>query len=132
CVRERGVGGVSRVSPRPVLRVPPGLDYDTLARPGEVEVVSLDGVVREAVLWPVELASVQRRATVLHAAAPSETVTSADPEDARVGPVDAWIVDPDPAVTRAHLVRHWAARHGMRLVYPHLAQLTRTAPSPHV
>ena len=27
----------------PVLRVPPGIDYDALARPGEVEIVSLDG-----------------------------------------------------------------------------------------
>ena len=49
----------------PVLRVPPGIDYDALARPGEVELVSLDGVAREAVLWPPELAGPARRATVL-------------------------------------------------------------------
>ena len=49
----------------PVLRLPPGIDYDALARPGEVEIVSLDGGAREAVLWPGELAQVARRATVL-------------------------------------------------------------------
>ncbi len=36
----------------PVLRLPPGIDYDALQRPGEVEIVSLDGGAREAVLWP--------------------------------------------------------------------------------
>ena len=36
----------------PVLRLPPGIDYEALARPGEVEIVSLDGGAREAVLWP--------------------------------------------------------------------------------
>ena len=49
----------------PVLRVPPGIDYDALDRPGEVEVVSMDGTVREAVLWPPELAGPARRASVL-------------------------------------------------------------------
>ena len=41
----------------PVLRLPPGIDYDALHRPGEVEIVSLDGGAREAVLWPAELAA---------------------------------------------------------------------------
>ena len=49
----------------PVLRLPPGIDYDELNRPGEVEIVSLDGAAREAVLWPAELATTRRRATVL-------------------------------------------------------------------
>ena len=61
--------------------------------------------------------------------APPEEVTSADPDDAGVGPVDAWLVDPDPAVVRAHLVRHWAARHGLWLLDPHLAYLTGPAPA---
>jgi len=108
----------------PVLRVPPGIDYDALARPGEVEIVSLDGVAREAVLWPAELASVERRATVLSTGGPPEEISSAEPDDAGVGPVDAWLVDPDSAIVRAHLVRHWAARHGMWLLDPHLAYLT--------
>jgi hypothetical protein len=111
----------------PVLRLPPGIDYDTLARPGEVEIVSLDGGAREAVLWPVQLARVARRATVLVSGGASWEVTSDDPDDCDVfagDPVGGHLVDPDAAVVRAHLVRHYAARHGLSLLDPHLAYLT--------
>ena len=115
----------------PVLRLPPGIDYESLDRPGEVEIVSLDGGAREAVLWPAELASVGRRATVLlsggeRGEVTGWEVTSDDPADGvqvtapQVGDV---IVDPDAAVVRAHLVQHYAARHGLSLVDPHLAYL---------
>lgn len=108
----------------PVLRVPPGIDYDALGRPGEVELVSLDGVAREAVLWPPELAGPARRATVLDGAGAGWQLTSDEPDDVPVGPAGEYLVDPDPAVVRAHLVRHWAARHGLWLLDPHLAYLT--------
>ena len=123
----------------PVLRVPPGLDYDALARPGEVQLVSLAGTVREAVLWPPESATVGgpvgRRATVLDV---QGTVlldlTSDDPDDVDVAPpVEGDVlVDPDPAVVRAHLVRGYAARHGLRQLDPHLAYLTGPRPPPGI
>jgi hypothetical protein len=52
-------------------------------------------------------------------------LTSDDPEDAQVRPVRVGdvLVDPDAAVVRAHLVRHYATRHGLSLVDPHLAYL---------
>lgn len=111
----------------PVLRVPPGIDYEGLARPGEVEIVSLDGSAREAVLWPAGLAVVGRRATVLSSGGAGLEVTDQDPDDAATGPVDEWIVDPDPAIVRAHLVRHWACRHGLHQLDPHLAYLSGPA-----
>ena len=124
----------------PVLRLPPGVDYDELDRPGEVEIVSLDGAAREAVLWPAELATTTRRASVLlsggHPLAVAGTagyeLTSDDPDDAGVGPIGEWLVDPDPAVVRAHLVRHYAARHGLVLLDPHLAYLTGPRPPPGI
>ena len=123
----------------PVLRVPPGLDYDALARPGEVQLVSLAGTVREAVLWPPELATVGgpvgRRATVLdgHGAVLLD-LTSDDPDDVDVAPAaqGEYLVDPDPAVVRAHLVRGYAARHGLRQLDPHLAYLTGPQPPPGI
>ncbi len=112
---------------RPVLRLPPGIDYDALDRPGEVEIVSLDGGAREAVLWPPELARVGRRATVLSSrpGIAGYEVTTDDPDDPAVGEIGPGdlLVDPDPAVVRSHLVRHYAARHGLRLLDPHLAYL---------
>lgn len=119
----------------PVLRLPPGIDYESLARPGEVEIVSLDGGAREAVLWPAELAGVARRATVLTTAAagPGWTaweMTSDEPDDVPAGPVGEFLIDPDAAVVRAHLVRHYAARHGLWQLDPQLAYLTGPAVPP--
>ena len=120
----------------PVLRLPPGIDYDVLQRPGEVEIVSLDGGAREAVLWPAELARVSRRATVLVSGDPGQRweVTSDDPDDGGVGQVQIGdvLVDPDAAVVRAHLVRHYATRHGLSLLDPHLAYLAGSAAPPGV
>jgi len=112
----------------PVLRLPPGIDYQGLQRPGEVEIVSLDGGVREAVLWPAELAVVGRRASVLSSDGEAYELTDQHPDDIEAGPppanlVGEWIIDPDAAVVRAHLVRHYAARHGLRQLDPHLAYL---------
>ncbi len=55
-------------------------------------------------------------------------ITSDDPDDTAVGPVGEFIVDPDPAVVRAHLVRHYATRHALHLLDPHLAYLTGPRP----
>ncbi|WP_111765919.1 THUMP-like domain-containing protein [Nakamurella deserti] len=114
----------------PVLRVPPGVDYDALARPGEVEIVSLDGSAREAVLWPPALARVGRRATVLSSTGPAVQLTDLDPDEIPVGPVGRWLVDPDPAVVRSHLVRQYGFRHGLGQLDPHLAYLTGDVPPP--
>lgn len=119
----------------PVLRLPPGIDYDTLDRPGEVEIVSLDGSAREAVLWPAAFGEcgVRRRATVLVSGGNDWQLTDTDDDgdDATAaGPVGEWIVDPDPAVVRAHLVRHYAARYGLHQLDPHLAYLTGADPPP--
>jgi hypothetical protein len=113
----------------PVLRVPPGIDYDVLARPGEVEVVSLDGSAREAVLWPPELADVRRRATVLTGDQVRYQLADTDPDEVPIGSAGRYLVDPDSAVVRAHLVRHFGYRHALWQLDPQLAYLTGdTAP----
>ncbi|MET3805115.1 hypothetical protein ABIB25_002115 [Nakamurella sp. UYEF19] len=118
----------------PVLRLPPGIDYEALGRPGEVEIVSLDGGAREAVLWPPELGVTSRRATVLSSTGAGFEVTSDDPDEVAktVQPehlVGEWLVDPDAAVVRAHLVRHYGCRHGLRQLDPHLAYLAGPRPA---
>jgi THUMP domain-like len=98
-----------------VVKCAPGIDFTGLERlgfTGEVEITSVDGSVREACLWSPGLAAagVRRRATMLDG---PEQITDADPDDCPVGPVGRWIVDPDGAVVRAGLVRHYAAKHGL-------------------
>jgi hypothetical protein len=102
----------------------PGIDFDELSRlgfRGEIEVISLAGSVREACLWSPGLAQVTRRATMLDT---GEGVTDADPDDCPVAQAGRWIVDPDGAVVRAGLVRHYAARHGLWQLDPDIAYLS--------
>jgi hypothetical protein len=109
-----------------VVKCAPGIDFDQVRRlgfDGEIEVTSLAGGVREACLWSPGLSSstVTRRATVLDRA---EQITDADPGDCSVAPAGRWIVDPDGAVVRAGLVRHYAARHGLWQLDGAIAYLT--------
>src|SRR5699024_3499809 len=128
-----------------VLKCAPGLDTSLLDHRGEVEVVSLDGSVREACLWSEGLSGgVGRRATVVRTgpagqpgpwgepvitaegvAVHVEEVTDGDDDDVDVdGEPERFIVDPDGAVVRAGLVRHWARRHGLRQLDSRIAHLT--------
>lgn len=109
-----------------VVKCAPGIDFDELSRMGfvgEIEVTSLTGSVREACLWSAGLAAdgVTRRATMLDT---GEEITDAEPGECHVAAVGRWIVDPDGAVVRAGLVRHYAARHGLWQLDPAIAYLS--------
>ncbi|MEO7127164.1 MAG: class I SAM-dependent methyltransferase [Nakamurella sp.] len=155
------VADLDAIDPRhpPVLRLPPAIDYEALNRPGEIEIVSWRGTVREAVAWPAQFATAKRRATVLgdgngngagngagngdgdsdSARDPDtgdpgtyggvlEEFTDRDPAQDSVIPARRYLVDPDPAVVRAHLVQQYAARHGLAKLDEHLAYLTGDEP----
>ncbi|WP_040797588.1 THUMP-like domain-containing protein [Nocardia higoensis] len=109
-----------------VVKCAPGLDFDALDWPGEIEIVSLDGAVREACLWSPGLAEpgVHRRAAVLSSTGQSYTLTDAHPDDIPERAPGEWIIDPDGAIVRAGLVRHYAAKHGLWQLDPHIAYLT--------
>ena len=93
---------------------------------GEVEVVSLDGAVREACLWSRGLAEpgVTRRATVLRSDGAWSSLTDAEPDDIGDRAPGEWIIDPDGAIVRAGLVRHYAAKYGLWQLDPRIAYLT--------
>ncbi|GAA5062760.1 THUMP-like domain-containing protein [Nocardia callitridis] len=109
-----------------VVKCAPGLDFDRLGWAGEVEVVSLDGSVREACLWSSGLAdpTVTRRATVLRSNGSEAVITDAEPDEIAERAPGEWILDPDGAVVRAGLVRHFAAKHGLWQLDPRIAYLT--------
>lgn len=117
-----------------VVKAAPGLDFAAVPWTNEIELVSWDGQVREACLWTRDLATpgVTRRASVLRTGHPMWTVTDAEPDDCPVRSVGGWLVDPDGAVVRAGLVRHYAARHGLAQLDPRIAYLTGDAPPPGV
>ena len=114
-----------------VVKCAPGFDFAAAPWAGEVEVVSLDGAVRESCLWSEGLATVSRRATVLRGGVPW-TITDQEPADVGAGAPGEWIVDPDGAVVRAGLVKHYGARHGLWQLDERIAYLTGDAPPPGV
>jgi len=117
-----------------VVKAAPGCIRNGAPWAAEVELVSLDGGVREATLWSSGLATagVSRRATVLSTRAPAWTVTDADPDDTPVREPGEWLVDPDGAVVRAGLVRQFATCHGLGQLDPRIAYLTGDAPPPGI
>jgi THUMP domain-like len=109
-----------------VVKCSPGIDFDRLSGlgfHGEIEVTSYRGSVREACLWSPGLAEpgVRRRATILDS---DEQLTDAEPDDCPVRSAGRWIVDPDGAVVRAGLVRHYGTRHGLWQLDPEIAYLS--------
>ncbi|MCF8612257.1 class I SAM-dependent methyltransferase [Gordonia sp. HY285] len=115
-----------------VVKCSPGLDYrmlrDRFGVDAAIQVTSLDGGVREACLWTEADDLPERRATVLRTvgdgAVHVDELTSDDSDEVDDPGVDDWIVDPDGAVVRAGLVRHYAHRHRLRQLDPQIAYLT--------
>jgi hypothetical protein len=117
-----------------VVKCAPGLDFAAVPWADEIELVSLDGSVREAALWAGSVATpgVRRRATVLRGDRPQWTITDADDDTCPIRAVGEWLVDPDGAVVRASLVRQFAALHGLGQLDPRIAYLTGDAPVPGI
>lgn len=98
-------------------KVSPGIDYRALPAGGEAEFVSVDGDVKECLLWYGDLRSrARRRATLLGPDPEPATLTDLAPASDLVGPVGRYLYEPGGAVIRAHLVTQLAARlNGWRL-----------------
>ena len=119
------VSGLAGRVPRTVLKLAPGIDH-ALVPPGvEAEWVSVRGEVVEAALWYGPLAEVPRRASLL----PGEsTLTGTGTAQAPVGPLRRYLLDPDGAVVRAHLVAEFADMVGGTLADPQIAYVYVDAP----
>lgn len=112
------------IVPETAVKISPGVDYAELPPEAEVEIVSLDGEVKEGVLWYGRFHSgAERRATLLPG---NHSLTTADlPQDA----IDctlpkAYLYEPDGAVIRAHLVAALAAQLPANQIDASIAYLT--------
>jgi hypothetical protein len=113
------------------VKVAPGIDYDALPDGLEVEVVSVQGDVKEAVLWGGSLRhGPARTATLLPSGATLASEGAAPP---RVAAVGRYVLDPDGAVVRAHLVAELATLVDGWLLDSTIAYVTADAaePSPY-
>ena len=105
------------------VKVSPGLPDSVLNAFGaRIEFVSERGECKEAALWFGGIGpSAVRSASLL----PSGISVAA--EDAEPPPLSEpldWLLEPDPAIVRAHLVAEVAQRAGARLLDPRIAYLT--------
>ena len=111
-----------------VMKSAPGLDYDLLRErhgfTGEVQVVSLDGGVREACLWSEPTPGVHAACHRDPDGSHDLEITDAADDSAGVDDAGTWIMDPDGAVVRAGLVRHYAKAHGLWQLDPQIAYLS--------
>ena len=87
-----------------VVKLAPGLPHDWIPNGVEAEWVSLDGQLREAVLWSGRAVDCERRATVLRQHGDhvqhSQLTDTDDPATTEVKPVGRYVYEPDDAVIR--------------------------------
>jgi hypothetical protein len=108
--------------PHQAVKISPGVDYDQLPAGAEVEFISLDGQVREALLWFGDLRSAaNRRATLLPG---QHSLTDDQPGEIETGPPQAYLYEPDGAVIRAHLVQQLGHRLQASKIDDEIAYLT--------
>lgn len=113
---------IARSVRRAGIKVAPGIDLALVPADAEVEFISLDGRLVEAVIWLGDAVSTPRRATVL-----PEGVTLAGAPDTGatvLGAPGAYLHDLDPAVGRAGLVDVLAPALGAWLLAESVAYLS--------
>lgn len=92
------------------IKAAPALPVDVVPADWEIEFVSEHRELKEAVLWSPSLATARRRATLVGDG--ERTLIAADDASLTVRAPGAYIIDPDPAVTRAGLVETLGAGLG--------------------
>jgi hypothetical protein len=106
--------------PAVCIKAAPGLPH-ALVPPGwETEFVATGRNLKEALLWSPALATVARRATVLPA---GHTLVGNEGSEVPVAAPGAYLLDPNPAVTRAGLVEDLARSLGAWKIDPMIAFL---------
>lgn len=120
--------------PRVGVKVAPGIAHEALPADARVEWTSVDGSLVEAAIWtgPLALEGPGRSALVI-AGDESHLLADQGPADAPapsapLGPLGAFIAEPDDAVIRSGLVARLAEETGSALVSPSIAYLSAPAP----
>jgi len=85
------------------IKAAPGIDHALVPEGWELELIALGPDLKEAALWSPELATALRRATVVTPSGPISLLPVSG-ESVPVREPGAYLLDPNPAVTRAGLV----------------------------
>lgn len=110
------------------VKVAPGVDHEALPPDVEVEVVSLRGEVKEAVLLAGAVRTGARRTATLLPGPHVLVDDGTGPPPVR--PPGAWLLEPDGAVVRAHLVAQLATQVDGWLVDETIAYISAATRTP--
>jgi SAM-dependent methyltransferase len=108
------------------IKAAPGLQHDLVPAGWEVEFVAVGRELKEALLWSPALATTGRRATILPEG--QTMMAAATPAPVPVEPPGEYLLDPNPAVTRAGLVEELARDIGAWKIDPMIAFLASNRP----
>ncbi|HEY6479929.1 MAG TPA: methyltransferase domain-containing protein [Streptosporangiaceae bacterium] len=107
------------------IKAAPGLPRELVPPGWEAEFLAVGRQLKEALLWSPALATTERRATVLPS---GDTLTPEPGQPVPVAAPGAYLLDPNPAVTRAGLVEDLARRLGAWKIDPMIAFLAADEP----
>jgi THUMP domain-like/RNA cap guanine-N2 methyltransferase len=102
------------------VKAAPGLPAELIPPDWEAEFIADGRDLKEAVLWSPALATTPRRATILPG---GHTLAAVSGDPVPVGEPGEYLLDPNPAVTRAGLVQDLARTIGAWKVDPQIAFL---------
>ncbi|MGH3870298.1 MAG: class I SAM-dependent methyltransferase [Pseudonocardiaceae bacterium] len=117
--------GLAQVVPAVCIKLAPGLDRDAVPPGWELEFLAQGRDLKEAVAWSPALATAARRATILPG---GHTLTPRDGAPVAARPPGAFLLDPNPAVTRAGLVEELARATGCWKIDDQIAFLSADQP----
>ena len=109
------------------IKLAPGLDRDAVSAGWELEFLADRRDLKEAVAWSPALATAARRATILPG---GHTLTPGVGPAVPVGPPGEFLLDPNPAVTRAGVVEELARLTGCWKIDDQIAFLSADHPVP--
>jgi SAM-dependent methyltransferase len=112
------------------VKLAPGIDRDLIPDEAEAQWVSVDHDVVEVGLWfgAVARPGIRRAALVMGEHGTAELTAAADSEDASVGSLGEYLVEPDGSVIRARLIGDLARSIDARMVSESIAWLTTDEP----
>jgi hypothetical protein len=117
--------GLAQAVPAVGIKLAPGLDRDAVPAGWELEFLADGRDLKEAVAWSPALATATRRATILPG---GHTLTPSDGAPVPVRPPGGFLLDPNPAVTRAGLVEELGRATGCWKIDDQIAFLSSDQP----
>jgi len=115
---------LTRAAEGGAIKLGPASDFAAHFERFEVELISLWGECKEATVWFAAAATCRRRATRLPEGASWTDRDGPGRAFAEAGPVDRYVFDPDPALTRSGLLDAFAVAHGLLRIADGIDYLT--------